>query len=274
MRLSGYSNEMRRKLVVGNWKMNKTLAEAGATVERLAGNLGMQSDVDAAICPPFTALDSVRHLLRRSSVKWGAQDVFWKETGAFTGSISPSMLADLDCTYCIVGHSETRGRFGKLEIPESTTGYFAETDETVNLKVKALLFCNITPILCVGETLSEREGGKTDEVIRQQLRGALAGIDGAEFANAVVAYEPVWAIGTGKVCDTPEAERVCAMIRSALAEIFHGETSQSIRILYGGSVKASNSRELFSQPNIDGGLVGGASLDANEFTEIIRSARS
>ncbi|HSI73607.1 MAG TPA: triose-phosphate isomerase [Fimbriimonas sp.] len=264
---------MRRKLVVGNWKMNKTLAEAGATVEALDRAVGINDAVDIAICPPFTSLDCLRHLLRRSSVKLGAQDVFWKEAGAFTGSISANMLADLDCTYCIVGHSETRGRFGKLEVPESTLGYFAETDETVNLKIKALLFCSITPILCVGETLAEREAGQTDEVIRRQLEGAFAGVDGSEFHTGVVAYEPVWAIGTGQVCETPEAERVCATIRSALGEIFDENTSDAVRVLYGGSVKSSNSRDLFSQPNIDGGLVGGASLDALEFAVIVGSAK-
>jgi triosephosphate isomerase len=263
---------MRRKLVVGNWKMNKTLAEAGATVEALAQSVEFVNEVDVAVCPPFTTLDCIRHLLRRSAIKLGAQDVFWKDGGAFTGSISPAMLSDLDCTFCIVGHSETRGRFGKLEVPESTLAYFGETDETVNLKIKALLFHSIKPILCVGETLQERESGRTDAVIQGQLRAALSGIDGSEFYEGVVAYEPVWAIGTGKVCDTAEAERVCAMIRTCLASIFDEETSQAVRVLYGGSVKPATSRELFSQPNIDGGLVGGASLDSAEFAEIVRSA--
>jgi triosephosphate isomerase len=264
---------MRKKLVVGNWKMNKTLAEAGATVEAIARAVEYTGDVDVAICPSFTSLDCIRHLLRRSSIKLGAQDVFWKDSGAFTGSVSATMLHDMDCAYCIVGHSETRGRFGKLEVPESTLGYFGETDETVNLKAKALLFRSIRPIICVGETLAEREAGLTDSVIAQQLRGALQGIDGAEYYEGVIAYEPVWAIGTGQVCDTAEAERVCAMIRSSLKEIFDYETSEGVRVLYGGSVKANNARELFRQPNIDGGLVGGASLDANEFSEIIRAAQ-
>jgi triosephosphate isomerase (TIM) len=264
---------MRRKLVVGNWKMNKTIAEAGATVEALSRSVEFAGNVDVAVCPPFTSLECVRHLLRRSNVKWGAQDVFWKESGAFTGCISANMLADLDCSYCIVGHSETRGRFGKLEVPESVLGYFSETDETVNCKIKALLFCSITPIMCVGETLQEREAGRTDQVIQKQLEQGLAGIDGSEFLEGVVAYEPVWAIGTGKVCDTEEAERVCGMIRRALAKMFDYDTSESVRILYGGSVKSSNSRELFAQENIDGGLVGGASLDASEFAEIVRSAK-
>ncbi len=252
--------------------MNMTLAEAAATVESFISSLPAVSRVDAAICPPFLVIDCIRHLLRRTPVRVGAQDVFWKDSGAFTGHISPSMLADVDCEMCIVGHSETRGRFGKLEVPESTLCFFAETDETVNLKIKALLYHNICPILCVGETLEEREAGRTDEVIREQLRGGLAGIEGAEFYNGVVAYEPVWAIGTGKTCDTAEAERVCAMIRQSLGTQMDEDSSANIRVLYGGSVKASNARELFSQPNIDGGLVGGASLNPEEFVEIIRSA--
>jgi triosephosphate isomerase len=182
------------------------------------------------------------------------------------------MLQDVGCSLCIVGHSETRGRFGKLEVPVTTLGYFAETDETVNLKIKALLYHNLCPILCVGETLAEREAGRTDEVIADQLRKGLEGIDGAEYLSAVVAYEPVWAIGTGQVCDTAEAERVCAGIRKVLAEVFDEDSAAAIRVLYGGSVKANNARELFAQPNIDGGLVGGASLNAQEFVRIVQSA--
>lgn len=263
---------MRKKLVVGNWKMNMTRAEAAACVEEMIRVPDLCDDVEVGICPPFTALDSVHHLIRKTKVKLGAQDVFWKESGAFTGSISARMLADIGCAYAIVGHSETRGRFGKLEVPETTIGYFAETDETVNLKIKALLYHNLVPILCVGETLAEREAGTTDAVIADQLRGALAGIEASEFAHGVIAYEPVWAIGTGKVCDTPEAERVCAAVRSVLAEIFDQETADKIRVLYGGSVKANNAKELFAQPNIDGGLVGGASLVGSEFVAIIKSA--
>jgi triosephosphate isomerase len=182
------------------------------------------------------------------------------------------MLKDAGVTYCLVGHSEKRGRFGKLEVPESTLSYFAETDETVNLKIGALLYCSITPILCIGETLQEREEGRTDEVIKTQLLAALKGYEDAELMDIVVAYEPVWAIGTGKTCDTPEAQRVCAMIRGVLRAICP-ELGERVRVLYGGSVKASNAKELFAQEDIDGGLVGGASLEANEFREIILSAR-
>lgn len=262
---------MRKKLVVGNWKMNLTRPEAEAAVEALVV-LVERMQAEVGICPPYLAIDCVHELLRNTHLRVGAQDVFWKESGAFTGLVSPRMIADSGCTLCIVGHSETRGRFGKLEVEQSTLGYFSETDETVNLKIKALLYHNITPILCVGETLDEREAGNTDKTIAAQLRGALAGVDGAEFYSGVVAYEPVWAIGTGKTCDAAEAERVCAMIRSELATILDEDAAANVRILYGGSVKANNAKELFSQPNIDGGLVGGASLNAQEFAEIVRAA--
>jgi triosephosphate isomerase len=265
---------MRRKLVVGNWKMNKTLPEALAMVEALINEVRSVADTEIAICPPFTAIDSVRHLARGTNVKVGAQDVFWAESGAFTGSISAGMLADLGCKFCIVGHSETRGRFGKLEIPESAIGYFAESDETVNLKLKNLLYHNVVPILCVGETLSEREEGRTDQVIIDQIRGALAGVDASEFHEGVIAYEPVRAIGTGKVCDTQEAERVCSTIRENLAAVLDAETADAVRILYGGSVKPNNARELFHQSNIDGGLVGGASLESGDFGRVVRSAEN
>jgi triosephosphate isomerase len=182
------------------------------------------------------------------------------------------MLSDAGCTYCIVGHSETRGRFGKLETDPATLGYFCESELTINKKICALIYYSLTPILCVGENDEERSAGKTDEVIERQILGALDDLDAAELYGLVVAYEPVWAIGTGKTCDTAEAERVCKMIRSLLAKKVGAEASESLRILYGGSVKASNARELFSQPNIDGGLVGGASLDPAEFCKIVSAA--
>lgn len=251
--------------------MNKTRAEAQAFVETLVPMVHVEG-VDVGLCPPFLAIDSVHRLLRNTPFRLGAQNVFWKESGAFTGQISPGMLAEAGCGLCIVGHSETRGRFGKLEIEESTVSFFAETDETVNLKIKALLFHSLVPVLCVGETISERESGKTDEVIESQLRGALAGIEGSEFGSGVVAYEPVWAIGTGLTCDSREAERVCGRIRAVLGSLFGAEVAESVRILYGGSVKPSNARELFSNPNIDGGLVGGACLIPKDFADIIRAA--
>ncbi len=263
---------MRTKLVVGNWKMNLTHSEALACVDAFVRLLNQKQSVDIGIAPPYLSIEAVRKSLKHSHMQVGAQDVFWKTHGAFTGRISAAMLLDAGVSFCLVGHSETRGRFGKLEVPETMVGYFGETDETVNLKIQALLFQSITPILCVGETLAERESGATDSVIRGQLIGALAGVEAPEFYTGVVAYEPVWAIGTGQTCDTAEAERVCGMIRSTLADIFGPETAETIRILYGGSVKAANAGELFAQPNIDGGLVGGASLDPIEFSKIVLSA--
>ncbi len=263
---------MRTKLVVGNWKMNMTVAEATAAVEAFIKGVSANSDVDVAVCPPYTALSRVRELLKNSHVQLGAQDVFWKESGAFTGHISAPMLWDLGCTYCIIGHSETRGRFGKLEIPEDTVPFFAETDHTVNLKLRALLYHSITPILCVGETQAEREAGQVENVLRSQLAGALVGMDASELYFLAIAYEPVWAIGTGNTCAADEANRVCGLIRTILTDLLDDDVAQQIQILYGGSVKPENARELFSQPNIDGGLVGGASLDPAGFSRIVMSA--
>lgn len=263
---------MRKKLVVGNWKMNLTQAEAVSTVGPLVERVCQKDTVDVAVCPPYLSIPRVRELVRNTRLGLGAQDVFWAESGAFTGRVSAPMLKDSGVSMCIVGHSETRGRFGKLEIPEETVGYFAESDRTVNLKLKALLFHNILPIMCVGETLDEREGGRTDSVIATQLELGLAGVDPSEFREGVIAYEPVWAIGTGKVCDPDEASRVCGMIRKQLASIFDDDSADRIRILYGGSVKSNNSSDLFHQPDIDGGLVGGASLDPDEFCRIVLSA--
>lgn len=263
---------MRTKLVVGNWKMNLSIAAAAAAVETFVNYVDARSDVDAVVCPPYTSIPRVYELLRNTHIKVGAQDVFWVEEGAFTGKISAAMLYDLGVSYCIVGHSESRGRFGKLEIAESTLPFFAETDHTCNLKIRALLFHSINPILCVGETLAERNAGQTDDVIRKQILGAYEGIDGAELYFSSVAYEPVWAIGTGNTCDSAEANRVCGHIRSVLGDLYGSDVADELRILYGGSVKASNSQELFSQPDIDGGLVGGASLDPNEFSRVVMSA--
>lgn len=263
---------MRTKLVAANWKMNLTVTEGATLVETSLKTLHSRPDVDTVICAPYLAIPRLREILRNSYVKLGAQDVFWLESGAYTGKVSPLMLADFGVSYCIVGHSETRGRFGKLDLPESTLPIFGETDETVNLKIKGLLYHAINPILCVGETLAEREAGQTDAVIAEQVRGAFAGIESAELYFAAIAYEPVWAIGTGQTCDSGEANRVCSMIRSLIRDLYDDELASELRILYGGSVKASNSRELFHQSDIDGGLVGGASLDAAEFTAIVQSA--
>ena len=263
---------MRTKLIVANWKMNMTLAEAAAAAQTVIRNVEARTNSDVAICPAYVHIPKVRDVVRDSIVKVGAQDVFWKEQGAFTGKISAKMLYDTGVSFCIVGHSETRGRFGKLEVEEDQLGYFSETDMAVNLKLKSLIFHSISPILCVGETMPEREAGKTDEVIDRQLKGALDGLDASELYFFSVAYEPVWAIGTGQTCDAAEANRVCGVIRARLSALLDGDVAQEIRILYGGSVKASNSGDLFSQSEIDGGLVGGASLDPMEFSRIVMSA--
>lgn len=263
---------MRTKLIAGNWKMNLTSAQGEALVKQFIDKVQTRYDTDVVVCPPYLALPKISDVTKRSAVRLGAQDVFWADEGAFTGNVSAKQLFEFCVAYCIVGHSETRGRFGKLEVPESTLPFFAETDETVNLKIKTLLFHGITPIVCVGETLAEREAGMTDAVISAQLDGAFNGIDSAEMYTMVVAYEPVWAIGTGMVCDTAEAQRVCAMVRGWVSSHFDADVADTVRILYGGSVKPDNSAELFSQPDIDGGLVGGASLDPASFAAIFMSA--
>lgn len=263
---------MRTKLVAGNWKMHMTVAQAAALVEGVIANVEAKTSVDVVVCPPYLSIPRVKDLTKNSVIKVGAQDVFWKEEGAFTGRVSPKMLSDLCIDYCLVGHSETRGKFGKLEVGESTLGYFAETDETVNLKVRALLFHAITPIICVGETIDERRRGDTEKVIASQISGGLEGLDPAEAFGLVIAYEPVWAIGTGETCAADEANRVCGFIRERIA-MTDRDVADNIRILYGGSVKPDNSDELFRQPEIDGGLVGGASLDADGFSRIVLSAR-
>jgi triosephosphate isomerase len=249
-----------------------TNAESAAAVETFLKHVNARNDVDVVVCPPYLSIGRVRELLKNTHVKVGAQNVFWKDCGAFTGNVSAPMLNDCGVSYCIVGHSETRGRFGKLEVPEASLGYFSETDHTVNLKIRSLLFHSINPILCVGETAAEREAGKTDEIIRQQLAAGLEGIDPTELYFFSVAYEPVWAIGTGNTCDSEEANRVCGHVREVLCELLDKDVAEEIRVLYGGSVKAANAGEIFRQSNIDGGLVGGASLDPMEFSRIVMSA--
>lgn len=263
---------MRTKLVAGNWKMNLTSTEAAAAVEAFINLVDAREHIDVILCPAYVCLSKVRELIRNTHIKLGAQDVFWEESGAFTGKISAAMLGDLGVSHCIVGHSESRGRFGKMETDASLAPYFAETDHTVNLKIKRLLYHAINPILCVGETLAEREMGRTEEVVATQLRIGLDGIDPAELFFFVVAYEPVWAIGTGETCAAAEADRVCGFIRTTIAEMMGSDVADHTRVLYGGSVKANNSGDLFRQPNIDGGLVGGASLDPSEFSRIVLSA--
>ena len=249
----------RRKFVCGNWKMHKTAAEAVALVKELADGLGdAAGKVQVAVAPPFTALYAVANALAGKDVELAAQDVHWEAQGAFTGEVSAPMLADACCTHGIVGHSERRQLFG-------------ETDETVRKKVGALLSANIRPIVCVGETLAEREASRTLEVVERQVRAALAGLPNAPLAALTIAYEPVWAIGTGKTATSAQAQEVHAAIRKILREL-GGSAGDAIRIQYGGSVKPENAAELMSQPDVDGALVGGASLKAKDFLAIVKGA--
>ncbi len=250
----------RRKFVCGNWKMHRTVAEAVALAKDVAAGLAQASGgkVQVAVAPPFTAIQAVATAVRGTGVEVAAQDVHWEAQGAFTGEISAAMLAEAGCRHGIVGHSERRQLFG-------------ETDEAVRKKVGALLQANVLPIVCVGETLSEREAGKTLAVVERQVRGALAGIPASALAALTVAYEPVWAIGTGKTATAAQAQEVHAAIRRILREL-GGEAADAIRIQYGGSVKPDNAAELMSQPDVDGALVGGASLKAGDFLAIVKGA--
>lgn len=265
---------MRIPVVAANWKMHKTVSEACAFVDTFLPLVRDVTDCTVVLCPPFTALHAVSQKLRGTSVALGAQNLFWREQGAFTGEISPLMLRDVGCTFVIVGHSERRGRFGKpepeLEDPQLRS-VFGETDTSVNRKVRAALAHDLTPVVCVGETLVERTAGQTDSVIAAQLRGALASLNAAQITRVVIAYEPVWAIGTGKVCDASEANRVCGLIRHLIGEQF-GDAAQQVRILYGGSITPDNIAELAVQEHIDGGLVGGASLKPDSFAAIVKAA--
>jgi len=250
---------MRRRFIAGNWKMNKNVTEAIALANGLKRELYNIETVDIALCPPFTALDAVNEVVAESNLKLGAQDVYWEEDGAFTGEVAASMLKDLGCAYCIVGHSERRQ-------------FFHETNETVNKKTRALLENGLTPIVCVGETLQEREKNKTLDVVTDHVTNGLAGFSPEEAARIVIAYEPVWAIGTGKTATPQQAQEVHAVIRGLLEKLFSKETAASMIILYGGSVKPGNTKDLVSQPDIDGALVGGASLDIKSFADIVKHA--
>ena len=262
----------RSKLIAGNWKMHLTNEEAKKLVEECIHKVKPGPDVEVVFCPPYTLLYPIHHLIKDTLMKVGAQDVFWKEQGAFTGKVSPRMLLNAGCEYCIVGHSETRGRFGKLTVPESTVEYFSETNFTINLKMKALFEHAICPILCVGETHAERMEGLTEQIIEIQIVEAIKDIELSLLNQLVIAYEPVWAIGTGDSCDAEEAEKVCSFIRKLLEEKYAFDIAQSVRILYGGSLNAENAAELFRQLSIDGGLIGRASLEVEEFCGIIEHA--
>jgi triosephosphate isomerase (TIM) len=253
----------RRPLIAGNWKMHKTHLEGMQLTQKLAWALTSEDTdaVEVVVCPPFTALRSVGTLIDgdKLPIGLGAQDCHPEPQGAFTGEVSAPMLARLGCAYVIVGHSERRQHFG-------------ESDELVNRKAKAVLGAGMRPIVCVGETLQQREAGQTAEVVQGQVRGSLAGLDGGQVGGLVVAYEPVWAIGTGRAATADDAQETIALLRATVAELAGGAAAEELRVLYGGSVKAGNAEELAAKPDIDGALVGGASLDADEFALIVKGS--
>jgi triosephosphate isomerase (TIM) len=245
---------LRKKFIAGNWKMNKTPADAEALVE-----IGRQTEVDVLVCPPFTALESVGRKLEGSNIKIGAQNMHFETNGAFTGEVSAPMLRDLFVTHVILGHSERRALFG-------------ENDGFINQKVLTAIKNQLRPILCVGETLAEREAGDTLKVVQTQLEAGLEGVGKEHAPSVIIAYEPVWAIGTGKVATSDQAQEVHAYIRRLLTKLFGETIAQKVRILYGGSMKPSNAPELLAQKDIDGGLIGGASLESRSFVDLVKAA--
>jgi triosephosphate isomerase (TIM) len=252
---------MRKKIVAANWKMNMTQAESAAFIESLLVEIGDVADVEVVIIPPFTAIAKVTKSLGKSqNIKVGAQNMHWERNGAFTGEISAALLRDLFVRYVVLGHSERRRLFG-------------ETDEIVNRKVRAAHEASLRPIVCVGETLEQRGRGNVQNILSRQLRGSLAGLGEKELQETVIAYEPVWAIGTGRNATPEQAQDAHAFIRRTLRKMSGAATTERIRIQYGGSVKPGNARELMSQPDIDGALVGGASLDPRSFARIVKAAR-
>jgi triosephosphate isomerase (TIM) len=248
---------MRTPLIAGNWKMYKTIAEAVDLVEALLRELGDTHDREVLICPPYTALHALSSLVQETPISLGAQDVFYEEQGAYTSAISPLMLKDVGCTYAIIGHSERRQVFG-------------DTDAIVNRKLRAALSHNLRGILCVGETKPQRDSGAAETVVIDQLHAGLADVGPASLNELVIAYEPVWAIGTGDTATPADAQAMHATIRRTLAELYGAAAADQIRIQYGGSVKPDNVDELMSQPDIDGALVGGAALKADSFLRIIQ----
>lgn len=248
---------MRTPLLAGNWKMNKTVDESLAFLQESRERLAEVRDVEKVLCVPFVAIPSLAPAVRGTGIKLGAQNMHWEESGAFTGEISPTMLAGM-AHMVIIGHSERRQ-------------YFAETDETVNLKIKAALKHGITPIVCVGESLQQNQAGETESFVGGQVRAAFAGISAEDAARAVVAYEPIWAIGTGLAATSDDADRIIGQVcRASLMGLYGDETAQAVRILYGGSMNTKNVEELMSKPEIDGGLVGGASLKPDDYVTLVK----
>jgi len=249
---------MRTPVIAGNWKLFKTAPEAVELVSGIMPLIKGKNGVEVVVAPVFTVLDRVRCALAGSSIKLSAQDCYWEEEGAFTGEISPKMLQDAGCSHVIIGHSERRQ-------------YFGETDATVNRKIHAALAAGLTVIFCIGETLAEREAGSTFAVLKGQIAGGLAGVAAGAMQKVIVAYEPVWAIGTGKTATDDQAQEAHAFIRTEIAALYGADTAAAIRILYGGSVKPDNIKGLIAQPDIDGALVGGASLKADSFAALVTS---
>ena len=247
---------MRIPLIAGNWKMHKTVAEAVELAEALLRDMPDADDREVLVCPPYTALHALSPLLESTPIRLGAQDVFYETQGAYTSAISPGMLVDLGCRYVIVGHSERRQVFG-------------DSDEIINRKLHAALNAGLRPILCVGETKAERDAGNAERIVVGQVQAGLAGVEAGQMANVVIAYEPVWAIGTGDTATAADAQAMHATVRRTLAELYDGAIADATRIQYGGSVKPDNVDELMAQPDIDGALVGGAALKADSFLRIV-----
>ena len=248
----------RKAIIAGNWKMNKTATEAAALIDELIPAV-KDATCEVVICVPFTDLTTAVAKCKGTNIHVGAENVHFEKSGAFTGEISADMLVDLGVEYVVIGHSERRQ-------------YFAETDETVNKRSRAALAAGLKPIICVGESLTQREQGVTEELVRMQTKIALNGVTAEELKNVVIAYEPIWAIGTGKTATAEQAAEVCTFIRTTIRHLYGARIARSITIQYGGSMKPSNAAELLSQPDIDGGLIGGAALKAGDFVEIINAA--
>ena len=249
---------MRKKIIAGNWKMNKTASEATSLVEAIKGKVA-DAKCDVVVCPTAICIPAAVAAADGSNIEVGAQNVHFEKSGAFTGELAGNMLAEAGVKYVIIGHSERRQ-------------YFGETDETVNLRTKAALEAGLIPIVCVGESLTEREQGITDDTVRRQTKVAFLDVTAEDAAKIVIAYEPVWAIGTGKTATADQADEVCGIIRETIKGLYGEDTSEAIRIQYGGSMNAGNAAELLAKPNIDGGLIGGASLKPDDFAVIVAAA--
>lgn len=249
---------MRKSVIAGNWKMNNDLGESQKLVSEILNGLGNDDKCDVIVCPPFTSLNEVYSLIKDTNLKLGAQNMYFKDNGAFTGEISAGMLKAVGCDYVIIGHSERRT-------------YFGETDELINNKIRKAISCDLKPIFCVGELLEQREAGITNDIVKGQLINGLQGITADEIENIIIAYEPVWAIGTGKTATPDQAQEVHQFIRGIISDMYSAEVAANLIIQYGGSVKPENASALLSRPDIDGALVGGACLKADSFLSIIAS---